>query len=113
MEPELILAKDRERLPRPPRFRTAAPAAAREGPPGRRIARGVARASPGTGQWRLRGSLRSLVQTSVRHSAAPLSVDAAHRACNRAATRQRLVDHPDRLRHRLAKSGYLRPAVPR
>jgi len=87
MQPELILVKDRERLPRPPRSRTAAPADAREGSLGRRIARGVARASPGKGQRHLRGSLRAFVQTGVRHPAAPLPTDAADRAGDRAAAR--------------------------
>src|SRR4051794_39783763 len=56
------------------------PPAAREGPHGRGLPRGLARAAPGGGERRVRGPLRALLQAGLRRPAASLPALAAHRA---------------------------------
>ncbi len=93
--------------------RAVAPPAAREGPHGRRLARGVARAAAGARERRLRGPLRAIVQGGLRRPAAPVPAHAANRAGHGAAARHRPVHHRDRVPDRLEQPGHVRAHVPR
>jgi len=96
-----------------PGSRAAAPPAAREGPDGRRLARGVARPAAGARERRLRGPLRAIVQAGLRRPAAPVPAHAARRAGQDAAPRDRPVHHRDRLPHWLGEPGHVRAHLPR
>jgi len=90
-----------------------APSAACEGPHGRRVARAMAGTAARTRERRVRSPLREIVQASVRHPAASIPLEPAHRASDRVAPRYRPADHRDRFSHRMAESRHLRAHVSR
>src|SRR6185436_19065124 len=73
----------------------------------------MARSPAGACQRCLRRALCTFLQRGLWRAAAPLPVDAAHRARDGAASGDRDVHHRDRVSHRVGQPRYLRPNLSR
>src|SRR5690348_5050132 len=96
-----------------PESRIVAPPAAREGPDGRSLPRGVAGPAAGAGERGVGGALRAFVPGSVRRAAASLSAHAPDRTRHGAAARWRSAGHRGRAADRLEQHRHVRADLPR